>query len=125
MTFYASLRDDTAAPLIAEYGQAATYRGHGSYEYSVATGRAADTAPRDTAVRLLDLPLPDREFSEHVTQRASAMFLVGAKEFAAANVVPEVDDRMVVGTDTYTILAINTIGPAGEAVVYKMAAQHV
>jgi len=124
MSFYGDLRDDTAGPLIAQFGQPATYRVYGAEVYDNATGKTTDGAPTDTAIQLLDLPVPEREFSESVAARASAMLLVAAKEFNAAGVTPEVDKDVIFGSKSYKILAVNTVGPSGEAVIYKMAVQH-
>lgn len=124
MTFYQGLRDDTAGPLIDQFGQAATYRVYGSKSYSNVTGKTTQGAPTDTAIKLLDLPMRQREFSEDVTAQASAMLLVSAKEFAAAGVTPAVNEQVIFGSKNYRILAINTVGPSGVAVIYKMAVQN-
>lgn len=124
MTFYSGLRDDTAAPLIAQFGQPAVYRVFGAEFYDNATGLTTQGAPTDTAIQLLDLPLKERVFSDDVTAKASGMFLVAAASFAAAGVSPTVDANVVLGGKNYRILAINTVGPSGEAVIYKMAVQN-
>lgn len=125
MTFYSGLRDNTAAPLIAQFGQAATYRVYEAATYDNTTGKTAQGAPTDVALRLLDLPMREREFSEEVTARASGMFLVEAKAFADATVTPSTDAIFLLNGKEYRILAINTVGPAGTAVIYKMAVQNV
>jgi len=124
MTFYSGLRDDTAGPLIEQFGQAGTYRVFGSSAYDNATGTTLLGAATDTSIVMLDLPLKEREFTEEVAARASGMLLVAAQQFAAASVTPEVDKFIIFGSKTYKILAINTVGPSGEAVIYKMAVQH-
>lgn len=124
MTFYSGLRDDTAGPLIAQFGQAGTYRTYGAKTYDNATGKTTLGAATDTAIKLLDLPMREREFTEDVAARSDAMLLVAAKEFAAASVTPAVDQLVMFGSKTYKILAINTVGPSGEAVIYKMAVQN-
>lgn len=125
MSFYSGLRDDTAAPLIAQFGQPATYRVYGAQVYSNTTGKTTKGAPTDTAIVLLDLPISEREFSEEITARASAKFLVAAAQFAAAAVVPAVNETVILRGKNYRILAINTVGPSGEAVIYKMAVENV
>ena len=124
MTFYPGLRDDIAAPLIAQYGQPAVYRTFGAEAYDNATGSVVKGAATDLPIQLLDLPMPEREFSEDVTAKASGMFLVEAASFAAALVTPEVDETIVLRTKGYRILAINAVAPSGEAVIYKMAVQY-
>lgn len=124
MSFYSGLRDDTAGPLIAQFGQAGTYRVRGSETYDNTTGLTTPGAATDTPIVLLDLPLKDREFTEDVAAMASAMVLVAAQQFAAASVTPAVNEKIIFGSKTYKILAINTVGPSGEAVIYKMAVQN-
>mgnify|MGYP003639538981 CR=1 FL=1 len=124
MSFYSGLRDDTAGPLIAQFGQAGTYRVYGSESYNNTTGTTTPGAATDTPIVMLDLPLKEREFSEEVAAQASGMLLVAAQQFAAASVTPKVNERIIFGSKTYRILAINTVGPSGEAVIYKMAVQY-
>ncbi len=124
MTFYSGLRDDTAAPLIAQFGQPAVYRTFGAAVYDNATGLTTTGAPTDLPIQMLDLPMKERVFSEDVTAKASGMFLVEAASFAAATVTPAVDATIVLRGKDYRILAINTVGPSGEAVIYKMAVQN-
>lgn len=124
MSFYQGLRDDTAGPLIAQFGQDGVYRVFGSEVYDNATGKTTKGAPTDTEIKLLDLPMREREFSEEVSSAAEAMLLVAAKEFNAAGVTPAVNERVVFGSKDYLILAINTVGPSGVAVIYKMAVKN-
>ena len=124
MTFYSDLRDETAGPLIVQFGQVATYRTFAEESYDNATGKVTKGQPTDIAIQLLDLPMKTREFSEEVTLMAQGLFLVAAKEFFAASVTPAVEELIILGTKEFKILAINTVGPAGEAVIYKMAVQN-
>tara|TARA_R110000850_G_scaffold65363_5_gene146312 strand:- start:932 stop:1321 length:390 start_codon:yes stop_codon:yes gene_type:complete len=121
MSFYSGLRDDTAGPLIEQFGQPGTYRVYGSETYDNVTGSTTKGAETDTAIVLLDLPLKEREFTEDVAAEAQGMFLVAAQQFAAAGVTPAVNELILFGAFTHRILAINTVGPSGEAVIYKMA----
>lgn len=125
MTFYSGLRDETAAPLIAQFGQPGVYRVHAAEVYNNTTGKTTKGAATNLTISLLDLPVKEREFSEEVTARADAMFLVAAAQFAAAAVVPKVEETIVLGSKEFRILAINTVGPSGVAVIYKMAVQNV
>jgi len=129
MTFYTDLRDDTVAPLIDEFGQSGIYRVYAAETYDNETGKTTQGTPTDTAVKLLDLPIKTsvrskaREFSEEVLASTNAVFLLEAKNLAAADVTPAVDNFVVVGGNEYRILAINPVAPAGVALVYKMAVQ--
>lgn len=121
MSFYQGLRDDTAGPLIEQFGQAGTYRVFAAETYNNTTGKTTKGLATSVPIRLLDLPVKDREFSEEVTAEARAILLVAARELAAAAVVPKVDAEILVGATVWRILAINTVGPSGVAVIYKMA----
>jgi len=124
MTFYSGLRDDTAAPLIAQFGQSAVYRTFGAALYDNESGETTRGAAIDLPIKLLDLPLKERVFSEEVTAKASGMFLLEAASFATAGVTPAPDATIILRGKDYRVLAINTVGPAGEAVIYKLAVQN-
>jgi hypothetical protein len=124
MSFFEGLRDDTAGPLIAQFGQDGVHRVYGAKAYDNSTGKTTLGTPTDTEIKLLDLPMRQREFTEEVAARASAILLVAAKELNAASVTPAVDEEIVFGGSAYRILAINTVGPSGVAVIYKMAVQN-
>jgi len=121
MSFFGDLRDDTAGPLIAQFGQVGAYRVYGSETYDNATGKTTKGAATDTPIVLLDLPMKERVFSEDVTVAASAILLIAAKELNTAGVTPSPENFITFGTTVAKILAINTVGPSGEAVIYKMA----
>jgi len=125
MSFFEGLRDNTAAPLIAQFGLSASYRIYGAAVYDNATATTTKGTPTTVDVKLLDLPLNDREFEDDVMARAKGKFVVSAKEFADAGEVPAVGAIIEWSGDEYRILAINTVGPSGVAVIYKMAVQHV
>lgn len=121
MSFYSGLRDDTAGPLIAQFGQSGVYRVYSADNYDTETGKTSKGAATDLAIKLLDLPINDREFTEDVVKESKAMLLVAAKEFAAASITPVVDAEILFGANVFRILQIKTVGPSGEAVIYKMA----
>lgn len=121
MSFYEGLRDETAGPLIAQFGQAGVYRIYGSETYNNVTGKTTPGAATDTPIQLLDLPMSDRDFTEDVRKESNVKVLVAAKELAAAGVTPEVDAEIIFAGDTRRILSINTVGPSGVPVIYKMA----
>lgn len=124
MTFYTGLRDNTAAPLIAQFGRAAVYRVFGAEVYDNATATTSKGSSTDTPIILVKLPVKPQVFSEEVTAKSAAMLLVSAKEFAAAGVTPAVDETILIDTASYRILAILSIDPSGVPVVFKMAVQH-
>jgi len=118
MTFYTDLRDNDAAPLIAEFGMDGVLR-QLAPTYDEATGISTNAAT-DTAIKFLKLKLGNRtEFQEELVARAAYILLVSAKELATAGVTPEATDKVVFGSQVYAILDINEVGPGGTAVVYK------
>lgn len=128
MTFYTGLRDDTAGPLIDQFGQSGTYRVHASESYDNATGKTTKGAPTDTAVKLLELkgdgPRQAQEWSEDVASMMRTVVLLSAKEFAAEGVTPEVDEALIYAGKENRILGIKAVAPGGVAVIYKMAVQY-
>lgn len=124
MTFYTGLRDDTAAPLIAQFGRTATYRVFGAESYDNATGTTIKGAPTDTPIVVVKLPMRPQVFSEAVTVNAEEMLLVSAKEFALAGVTPRVNETILIDLLAYRILEIKEISPSGVPVVFKMAVQN-
>lgn len=123
MSFESGLRDK-ADKLIARFGQDAVYRTYGAESYDNATGKTTKGTATDVALKALDLPLKEREFTEAVAARASGSLLMSGGELAVAGVTPAVNENVVMAGKTYTILAINTVGPAGTAVIYKMAVMY-
>lgn len=121
MTFYENLRDNVADTKIEQFGQAGVYLHRTSESYDNVSGTRGSPGTQEVPIKLLDLPLRDREFSEEVTARANAFFMISAKAFAENNVTPTVGSEIVRGNLYHKILAINTIGPGGVAVIYKMA----
>lgn len=124
MTFYSGLRDDTAGPLIAQFGQDATYRVYASESYNNVTGTVTPGTPTDLPIKLLDLPIDDRDFTEDIVAKSNAKLLVAAKEFAAAGREPAVGETVILNGGNYRILAFKTVAPAGTAVIYTMAVQN-
>ena len=130
MTFYAGLRNDVVASLIAQFGQAATYRIYEAATYSNVTGETTRGGATDTTINLVELPVRDvgstaaQEFSEAVTAQMSALLLVSAKELDEEGITPAVEQTIIYDRRTTRILAIKRIAPGGVAVAYKMAVQH-
>jgi hypothetical protein len=124
MSFYENLRDNTAGPLIKQFGQVGTYRVYSAEAYNNTTGKTTQGTATLVTIRFLDLPLNyltlHREFSEEAAAEAQAKLLVSAKELAEAGVVPQVDAEILADTKVWRILAINPVGPSGIPVIYKM-----
>ena len=113
-----------ADALIARFGQTATYTIYDAESYDNATGKTTKGAPTEVALKALDLPMKEREFTEDVAARASGTLLMSGGELAEAGITPAVNEHVVMGSKTYTLLAINTVGPAGTAIIYKAAVMY-
>lgn len=129
MTFYSGLRDNTAGPLIKQFGQEATYRTFPDAVYDNATGMTTDGTPQDVTVHLLELsgfgPKQAQQWSEDVSKIMRAEVLMSANELATADVVPEVNEHVIYEGRENRILGRKRVGPAGTAVIYKLAVQYV
>lgn len=131
MSFFTDLRDGTATPLLAQFGQAAVYRSFPSKVYTNDTGTVARGAPSDVTVLALELPkqgqgtTAGQKFTADALARASALLLVSATELAQANVVAKVEDFIIYAGKTTKILEIVDLSPAGTSVILKMAVQNV
>jgi len=121
MSFFSDLRDDTAGPLIIEFGQAATYVFEADTAYDPSSGEFEYPDAQETTVYLLDLPIKSHDFSDELVAAADRKFLVSAQQFAAASVVPVVNSHILLYGKRHMILGINPVGPSGEVVIYKMA----
>lgn len=122
MTFYTGLRDNTAGPLIAQFGQTGTLRQSDS-TYDPATGVATAGADTDTAIKLLDLPKPDGVFESELEEQMDGLLLVASKELAAASIIPRPGDLVIWTKEgasrTGRILAKKVVAPSGVAVIEK------
>lgn len=133
-TFYEFLRDDVAGPLIEQFGRDGIYS-IWTENFDIKNGGVERAVRYDHAIKLLDLPIKDRVFSEEVTTRSNAMFLVAAEPFMNTfarrrnNMLfqeqhPRVDEVIFLDDEEYHINAINIVGPSGVPVVFKMAMRH-
>lgn len=120
--FYNGLRDDTAGPLISQFGLAGVLR-RSTKTYDPTTGRTTYGADADTSIRMLDLPVERGIFEESLEQQMTSMLLVASKELNAASVTAEPGDLVRWTKEGATvqgrILAKKVIGPSGISVLEK------
>lgn len=120
--FYNGLRDDTAGPLISQFGLAGVLR-QVEKEYSPTTGGMIVGREIDTSIRMLDLPVERGIFEESLEQQMTSMLLVASKELNAASVIAEPGDLVRWTKEGATvqgrILAKKVIGPSGISVIEK------
>lgn len=128
MDFYTTLRDGTAANLITQFGRTATLRKPTAPDYDPATGAATST-PGNTPVRVLEVGLSKilkghegtGQFEQEQVASWDTGVIMSAKETAAANVEPEVGDKLVLDGVECRIAWVLPIRPSGVAVIYKIA----
>jgi hypothetical protein len=122
MAFYTDMRDNVVAPLIREYGVAATLRQvMVTYDPTTGVGSNSNT---DTEIRLVKLPIERPKlrnfFRDDLIERASYLFLVSAKEIAEASITPTANDKIILNGTTHAIVAVNEVAPGETCVLYKI-----
>lgn len=125
---YTSLRDETAAKLITQFGRAAVLRKPTADDYNPATG-AATSVPDDTPVRVLEIGLQgllkghegSGLFEQDQVKLWDSAVIMSAKETAAAGIEPEVGDKLLMDGLACRIAWVLPIRPSGIAVIYKIA----
>ena len=75
--------------------------------------------PERITVKLLDLPVKDRQFSAETTELANAFFLLSGAPFQEYQ--PSPGDYVEVGGSSFRIIDINIVAPGGVVVLYKLA----
>lgn len=127
---YTSLRDDTAAKLIAQFGRGAILRRPPAGQtYDPTTGKTSAGVPQDTNVKVLEvgasgiLKGADGQ-NQHLQEQAKKWdsgLIMSAKETAAANVEPEVGHYIVLSGKHCRIEWIKPVAPSGLPIIYKIA----
>lgn len=127
---YTSLRDETAANLIAQFGRGGILRQVPEPNYDPKTGKTSPGAPVDTNVKVIEVGLAallkgrDGK-NQFVQEDGSAMWdsglIMSAKETSAAGVEPAVGNSIILGGRTCRIEWIEPVAPSGIPIIYKMA----
>jgi hypothetical protein len=124
MAFYTDIRDGFASDLITTYGRVATLRQE-TITYTVATGVGTsvdvDTTIYGVQVTYLREQMAERGINRTLIEKVGVGFIVSAKETAAASVVPNINDKIIIGSVTHQIVWMEAIEPGGTAVAYKLA----
>lgn len=117
---YASIRDDTAAPLIERFGQDATLRQQAP-TYDPTTG-VQTNVNTDTPVKILTLPMSRAkdQFRDEMVEMFDQFVILSAKETNTAGVEPGTDDLILIGSTVSRIVGITPVAPSGIAVIYKI-----
>jgi hypothetical protein len=127
MTFYTALRDNTAGPLITQFGAAMTLTKQ-SETFNPNTGTAT-LVDVSTQCKGLEISLAamlrggagKNQYDDELVQQWDSAIILSAKELAAAGVEPEPNDVLVVAGRKSTIKWVEPVRPAGVAVIYKCA----
>ena len=104
----------TADDLLAEFGQPVTIR-HTESTYDPSTGSSSQTVT-DTVTVGAKFPYGDKAINGTLILSGDEQIYlspVGVSSLA-------VGDRVIFGADTYSIVRIKTIAPAGVAVVHEL-----
>lgn len=130
MTFYESLRDSTAGPLISQYGTSMTLVKPATQSYDPSTGANTVTDDGGTAVKGLIISLAlmlkrgaggKHQFSDEMVKQWDHGVVLSAKECAVAGVEPSVNDTLTINGRPTRIAWIEPIEPGGVPVIYRLA----
>lgn len=107
---------DTAAELLAEFGTIVKLRAKGTAAYDVNTSRATPPTPvdRDRNGVLLDFDRGKKEERGQLIQAKDKRLIM------EAGVIPSLEDVVIVGSTTYSIVSIGEASPAGLPIVYNL-----
>lgn len=124
MAFYTDIRDGFASDLITKFGRVATLRKE-VITYVAATG-VGTSAPSDTTVYGIQVTylreqMAERGINRTLIEKVHVGFIISAKETAAAGVVPDINDKFLIGSVTHQVLWMEAVEPGGVAVIYKLA----
>ena len=117
---YSGLRDGFVSDLLTRFGQTITLRQISS-AYTPSTGSSVNT-DTDTPVTAVVLPASSAgdQFRIEVIEMSDKFVILAANETAAASIVLSVNDVIVIGGATYTIVALVDLAPAGTTVIWKL-----
>ena len=112
-----SLYDDlalTTDELLAEFGQPVTIR-HTESAYNPATGSTTETITDSVTVGA-KFPYGDRQIDGTLILSNDEQLYVSPVGVTA--IVP--GDRILIGTDAYSVVRVKTTAPAGVAVIHEL-----
>lgn len=109
----------TANKQLEKYGQAVTYQAITTGTYNPETGTVTNTETEYTGFGAL-FDFKERQLG---TNFAAGSTIEGGDKYALVapetlTVTPKVNDKLVIGSDTWTVLNIKTLAPAGVLVLY-------
>jgi hypothetical protein len=115
---YAALRDETAEPLIREFGKPGTL-----WIPGVPTGPGYNPQPDDPQsqpVTVVQTEFKKEDNRGTVVQETDVMFLVSTEGVTAD---PKMADRLQVGSITFEVVRIDPLAPGPETMLWKLHAR--
>lgn len=114
MTFYSGMQT-TATTLLTNYGQNLTFTRETPGAYDPATGTVG--TPTETSYSGYGVVLNYRD-----AEIDGERILQGDRMITLQNVstAPKINDTVPIGSDTYTVLQVKALNPAGTNLVYKL-----
>lgn len=114
MTFYAGLAS-VAQKLLTEKGRPMVVRRKGVASSNPAAGTVTTSAPVDFTVNGLLLGYKDYFAASDLIQRGDRKAVI-----EAGVVTPTKEDRLVVDGQSWTIIDVETVNPAGTPLLHKL-----
>jgi hypothetical protein len=121
MGFYEELRDSTAGPLIAQFGQAAQIRRYTQGAYNPATGSRATSTYIDHACYLVVSEYNEKAIDGTIIKQGDKQALISAQ---GLSITPAITDTVILSDGTWVIPdspgAVKPLSPAGIPVIYTV-----
>lgn len=119
MSFYTGLQI-TAAKLLISKGQLVTLKRVRPGSRNATTGVAAQTVTNFTGIPAAIVVFKNNEIDGTKILKSDRKVLM-----AGTVAVPDPRDLIIVGSDTYAIMDVEAVSPAGTDVIYKIQARRI
>lgn len=121
MGFYEELRDGTAGPLIAQFGQSAQIRRVTAGAYNPTTGSRAASTSVDHSCYLVISEYHEKTIDGTIVKQGDKKALISAQNLS---IVPKILDTVILADGTWVIPdslgAVKPIAPAGINVAFEV-----
>lgn len=119
--FYEGLRDNTASPLIAQYGQDMALVRNTGGTYDPVTGYDVGATKEELPVKGVLTELTEGSSFSSNGQSVSSNILVGDRMvLLAATQELQDGDQLKIGSEIWTVVDYKAINPGGVTVVYEV-----
>ena len=119
--YYADIRDNTVAPLMAQFGFPMTLRS--SREPVIDPNTGGITTPAayvDTTVTGIFRFYSQDEMTGQDILANDIQALIGGTETSGASIVPDTAMQLIAKGDTYNVVRVTPTHPGGVAVLYRL-----